>query len=943
MAYYKIPKEKFLAFTKEFQEKSLYTPSIILTKDEFSIILEQFTLDFTSQNIDQILNKYQEYNKIDILNLKSLLENIQTILSNPDETTDLPTIQSIIENNNINLSSFNFNAINTYDLFRLFTANYHYSKPINNLNNHNFIYNFQSMFLNNETKINYFSEICSMVIAKKQKHIIDVNFGNEHSIPLQPIKNVDGLLQNYALNYIDVDNVIIHSPSAKNIIIESLQLETPLIEVSEEEYSQLLKSDEYYLNFNDILNNQAYILESKADNQTETIKLSLIETLLEEFNTIQANSINSPRENNNLVISKYFEAIEEYLKSPSSKWHATISNLDKSVITLLHSQEAQKFFILKIKEQFNTIYQIEKEIISDPINKDNIDEVFINKTAIQRQIIQKIGKILHNTLQHDRQVILSSLKEDLSRVEIFHLFGSSHLSKNYINQSDDSVSIHEGWTLSENDSIRLKFSPFNGEYFSSFIKSLKANDENSFAELNSSRLFTFLHQEIYPALHLKQKLLPENYEKILNPHFNTNISLLHKTLPLALLMEDDIFERLKAKFQHYSFNKIFKETYFEDVGVHRLLNFIEKFNKTPQTIPENSFNFNNYKLSGVIAQLIISDNYKNNVDDYIKFIINYDDYLTKNNIQHSNYSQLLYSTPSFDLNLNKDDAFKFYKLISQYSSKMETMLEKTVDTIIKDPTFDINKDEYPLVIYKESNDCFSQNSLTSTIHYFRKQFKNIIAHHIENNTICTNDFLTTVSSSFYTKPILSEISKYDINILKVIPNLIKIIDLNKLDSYEQLLEIGKTLIVNSEVEINRELRSVNSSLETYFKSMPKELSNNNELFKKYFMDFLNITPNHQTNKNHGYIIKVFNPMFFNQEFAIIQGLNFLDKHSSNKDALNLLCSANSNYGKFFKAVADKKLNPQEVIAGIHNIQMTRSAFIQQDALSSNVGIKQFKF
>lgn len=258
MPYYKVAKQDFLNFIKEYQEPSLYVPQFILNKSQINIINYYYSQAIREKKL-RTFKEISESQEIEKVFLNKLLNYFFTEKENSVFFKSLANKYGVSENVNsyrITLEEVPKLLVTTFE--EKINILVHLKDDFPKLSSKDKIVQEYSIFLlakflNQESRVSSYPHIQSLILANKQQHIIDVKFGNDSNVPTQPVVNADGLYQTYALNYIDDNDIIIHSSSDEYIIQESLNNYSPLNILNEEEYQHLLKTNEFYLNLNDLL------------------------------------------------------------------------------------------------------------------------------------------------------------------------------------------------------------------------------------------------------------------------------------------------------------------------------------------------------------------------------------------------------------------------------------------------------------------------------------------------------------------------------------------------------------------------------------------------------------------------------------------------------------------------------------------------------------------
>lgn len=956
MPYYKVAKQDFLNFIKEYQEPSLYVPQFILNKSQINIINYYYSQAIREKKL-RTFKEISESQEIEKVFLNKLLNYFFTEKENSVFFKSLANKYGVSENVNsyrITLEEVPKLLVTTFE--EKINILVHLKDDFPKLSSKDKIVQEYSIFLlakflNQESRVSSYPHIQSLILANKQQHIIDVKFGNDSNVPTQPVVNADGLYQTYALNYIDDNDIIIHSSSDEYIIQESLNNYSPLNILNEEEYQHLLKTNEFYLNLNDLLSTNTFIEENKSKNKTIEIVLDFIDEQCDLFN------YDKTSEDDKFDI--FINALKDFTIHRKDNFFTQIKNMSEYISSNLETTYFDKY-IKALRSNFDEIYLIEQSLKS---LGENIEKEFATQTEAQRAILymlSPVSKSFHKKELSSKFTI--ELQKTLSPQELnFLLFYGyqdyrGHLAIIGTSSSDVNFSFgHRGNEPRLNNATQ--FTPL----MTSFINEIKNNPHQENEKLNSSLLFRSLQQDIYTLLPLKHKMHEDFYSCILKEnHLPTlNEYFLNISLPGNLLLNDKIyFSLLDQMHERFMINSV--ENYFSEALTIRFFHFFEDFDTNPRQIPENYFRcvsepssakdqLNNFKLN------IYKSAYNNTT---ISNILKYKNFLEESNIdiQSDPYLKDLMSYMHFEKpTFNIQEAKSIISTLKSFELLKNAHVSSLLDHIIQHPEFSNNEHDYILNLYKEYNNCFSVKSKTATINFFRKNFKKIFEHHENENTFSKNDFLNSSSfdinsrsSNFYTKPLIQEIQKNEGKYLSVFPNLLKVVPNELINDKEFIYNL--TLKLFNKTFMNDNFNRGKKIISEYSSFINNDYFNDYEFFKRVYNTYLlqeNLDPkiinfSYQSSLPDTQIpnfIEKFNPIFFNKEEVVLKTLEvFKETQKTNGPTGFLNCLSPMNYELhqlLVKIIREKNGNFDEVINNIKNIQMTRTIFVHEKEITSN--------
>jgi hypothetical protein len=766
MAYYKITKEQLTRFYNENVENSHLLPTQKISPiniERISKLLEQ--------------TPYIQYNKLNHENLTNfhnlqfyLKQHIPQLLNHFTQTIDnYPNKEQYIAK----LQQWKFipdNDIHNTQVFMKFSPsdNIQFIDFLENVFNKNilsdilltksydnfFTYCIVPSFLITQEKIDNFRKIINHLNVAQQISIINIDFGDEHEVSLDPIVDIAGLNQTFAAQYLDIDSYIIQSFSQPSII------EKTIGKVS-------LASEEEARHIFNIGTNLSYL--------TLDVDLLLSGNLVNDFKV-------APKE------ISHIEQITLDLTNESISSEVLFNHL----LYIIRNEEYKKSYKQLTVDIATKLYTHN--------NNDSLDfetnyiktmqKLFDNQEFSTIQALSPYGSLFKSIFSKSKsKSFFNNLLQELNPVRSAYLFFHTEypISSKI---SDDITYLQEGLSLTIND---FKFFDANTSIIlKEILHRINDKDSSIYSQFQESEHFIPIQQDIYPLLSISEKLKPINYQCFQNHNFYSSGNIVShiSSIPLSLLDDKQIFHRFTLSSNRYyamhnqhrlqpqSPNfKSFMDSYIPEIINYKLSNLLDDaLNNNHNIDLDNHSSLNDFlnifykpylfiqfdKGNGfqILEKLFLqkekqpSDNICSNLLE--RFCPLYLEYISEHRVPVDH--NLIFKISPF---LPETSHNRYYEtpIFCHY-----------LNALFNDPKFDpqIHQKEI-LTIYFQDNNCLQSSSHPNVKKYFRKKeiLSNIIQGHksLKNISVCRAFALPNERQSIFTKNSMKTFEEFGLDII----------------------------------------------------------------------------------------------------------------------------------------------------------------------------------
>lgn len=702
--------------------------------------------------------------------------------------------------------------------------------------------NLVHQYLFNQEKIDNFQHIISYIGNKNQTSIININFGDDEDISLDPIENLNGLNQAFAAHYLDNETYIIKSDSPTYLIQRYMgDFSIP----NEDEINAINQNSANY----------------------DYINLDNIEALLNSnnFEQVQANDMTPIKELD--IFEDTLIRIKENTISSDECIPILVQLLEKQnseKTTEIHEPHIEQFvsYIVKKAEEEPEIIQNSYLTVSRKLFDEKKFDVlpFISPES-------KFGDLILPKLSNN---FFNEMLNTLNLVESAYYLLSSNKFSGYaklyqfddaaLSQIDKGVSFNiDKITVTKNVKDILK----------SIVAKIKSGDEEIYEQFKKDSAYNFIQQDIYPTLSLSDKLNFRNYECFHLPLSKKNLISHINTIPLVLFDDPIIAKNIFSeadKNNYFTGVDEFVRKYTPKVFEYIIMNSLDKCleDKTNLEIP--SIFTKSYFMDKVTLSLASSEQATSIFDKLSQIYINNEkNYHLKDMLKSfsKNYIKLE------NLNMDTEFLMKLYP----YFKNNEGAIENAHSFLNK--LFDSNKfneeehNDFILSIYKSKNDCFDSDSSSKVKKYFTKvsTVKKIIEMHKADLTLSkargydiSHGFASSHWGCAFTKTSLKNILPLGVDLVYISRHLLNHLPQEVLNDTNTWKTSLRQLIVSNSEDSIKEIR------------IPKDVASNYEVFQDIFQLSLAMP-----NKNLAFILKQFPEHFFKKQenlISLLQRVNF---------------------------------------------------------------------
>lgn len=607
MPYYKTTKNSFIKFYQEYVSQNAVLPHHQISQDEYDIIAEfiknntsdpskTFREDDTASNLTHVLRAFTQYCKDN--------KEFASLLQSEDKTAERLFLEKLYDKPLDKIGFYEYTTTpSTKEFIEFLSAVRKYIPTFPYKDNEDDDRLSQLYIMGsfpNLEKYENFYQVVNFVENKTQSMIIPVNFGDSQSIPLDPIMDIDGLSQGYALPYMDIDKVIFETNSDLSQIQDLLDNVSP---ATMEEVSQISSAFSYRL-----VDLGSLIL--KPDNTPDNI--------IQETSTLE--NLSSKKEV--LTIKDSFQILaNEILSDKTILEHSLKASVDALLEkTKENPQEAEEAYIDTIHQIFEQLYSGNKKALSalQLFSPTNLTLGFLfNK---------EFGEAHHEKLLTKLNIVEASFLYMVATDYTSKIHKNSKITDNLLsNGSNYSFSHYASENSPEQELLRQ------------LVSKISEKDPDIHTMFDKSPLFVHLQQDIYPLLKINDKLNYLNHKC-----FETPISKLNRlkhvdSVPMPLIENDKIAQNIFSQFEGLSYSdKEHFDKYVANLSYYKFVNFLET-----QSLNENfvdiSFQLpiqSNHSIYNNFYNLLTDDN---KIDDIVKLaILN----INKTNKEYSNLKNI---------------------------------------------------------------------------------------------------------------------------------------------------------------------------------------------------------------------------------------------------------------------------------------------------------------
>lgn len=858
--YYQITKQQLLNFYKKYVETFHILPTSTTTDRNFKRIYNWASFQNSSfEDISKSLKSNNEYIKEHTSSTKmnsyiiDAFELMQKETTNPKHTnfanmfSKLGLSSNRIDGHNLSV----YKNLSPHDMID-FISSLEESLDIDLVQEFDMAYyftpNLAHQYLFSQEKVDNFQHIISYIGNKSQTSIININFGSDEEISLDPIENLNGLNQTFAAQYLDNETYIIKSDSPQHLIQRYVgDFSIP----SEDEINLINKNSANYdyINLNtieDFINSQQF--EVTTENILTPIKeMDIFEdTLLR----VKENSISSEE-----CIPLLSQLLEKQIAEKSTEIHES------------HIQQFVSYIVKKAQEEPEIIKKSYLTVSHQLFDEKKFDVLpFISPES-------KFGDLVLPNLSSD---FLDEMLNTLNLVESAYYLLSSNRFSGYGKLSNFKIE-----ALSQIDSgVSFKIDSITSttrvkDILKSIVAKVKSGDEEIYEQFKKDNAYNFIQQDIYPALSLADKLNFKNYQCFHLPLSKKNLISHINTIPLVLFDDPVIAKNILSeadKNHHESGFHEFVREYTPKVFEYMIMNSLDKCieDKTNLEIP--SIFSKSYFMDKVTLSLALSEQATSTFDKLSQIYINNDkNYNLKDMIK--SFSKNFIELEKVDV--DTDFLLKLYPYFKNNDGTLQNA-HQFLNKLFDSNNFNEEKhSDLILSIYKEKNDCFDSGSSSKVKKYFSKvsTVQKIIEMHKQDLTFSKArgyDINQGLSSKHwgcvFTKASLKNIIPIGLDLVYISRPLLHYLPQEVLNDTNTWKTSLRELIVKHSDEFIKEI------------NLPKDVASNYEVFQEIFTTSLGMS------KNTAFILKQFPKHFFKKQenlIALFQKVNSDYKNDNN--------------------------------------------------------------